>query len=211
MAESKQLESGHMTTNVFWNESGLTRKQRWEHTGMRGCTLWFTGLSASGKTTISSRLEQVLVDRKIPAYRLDGDNIRHGLNSNLGFSKQDRAENIRRIGEVAKLFADAGIIALTAFISPYQKDRDQCRVAHKKMGLVFYEIFVDAPLEVCEQRDPKGLYEKARAGDLKGFTGIDDPYEIPDHADLVLNTHVLSAEVCVEQCVEFLREKGWVP
>src|SRR5690606_1867210 len=149
-------------------------------------TIWFTGLSASGKSTIACALEQVLVQSGMPAYRLDGDNIRHGLNKNLGFSAADRAENIRRIGEVARLFADSGVIALTAFISPYRADRDLAREVHEKDKLGFFEVFVDTPIDVCEQRDPKGLYKKARAGELKGFTGIDDPYEAPAKPELVL-------------------------
>ena len=172
------------STNIHWHEGNLARADRFKSLKATGCTLWFTGLSASGKSTIASALEQTFVSRGIHCYRLDGDNIRHGLNKNLGFSADDRAENIRRIGEVAKLFADSGCITLTSFISPYRKDRDLCRELHEKDkagAIPFIEIFVDTPIEVCEQRDPKGLYKKARAalasGKGMGFTGVDDPYE----------------------------------
>ena len=168
----------------------------------------FLGLSASGKSTIASALEQVLVQRGIHCYRLDGDNIRHGLNKNLGFSADDRTENIRRIGEVAKLFADSGCIALTSFISPYRKDRDLARAMHEKDGIAFIEVFVDAPIEVCEQRDPKGLYKKARAGELKGFTGIDDPYEAPANAELLLKPETMSVEDSVAACLAELARRG---
>jgi len=194
-------------TNIHWHEGNLSRDERWEALGRRGATLWFTGLSASGKSTIASALEQVLVKQGHPSYRLDGDNIRFGLNKNLGFSAEDRAENIRRIGEVAKLFADAGHIALTSFISPYTADRDAARAVHAENGLPFIEVFVDTPIEVCEERDPKGLYKKARAGELKGFTGIDDPYEAPLKPELVLDTSKLSLEACVDQCVAYLKGK----
>ncbi len=198
-------------TNIHWHEGNLTRDERWGALNCKGCTMWFTGLSASGKSTIASALEQVLVQQGVAAYRLDGDNIRHGLNNNLGFSAEDRAENIRRIGEVAKLFADAGHVTLTSFISPYTADRDLARKVHEESGLPFIEVFVDAPLEVCEQRDPKGLYKKARAGEIKGFTGIDDPYEAPAKAELVLKPGDHSVEECVKQCVDHLAGEGFVP
>lgn len=197
-------------TNIHWHEGNLTRDERWGALGCKGCTMWFTGLSASGKSTIASALEQVLVQSGISSYRLDGDNIRHGLNNNLGFSAEDRAENIRRIGEVAKLFADGGAVTLTSFISPYTADRDACRKQHEEAGLDFIEVFVDAPLEVCEERDPKGLYKKARAGEIKGFTGIDDPYEAPSKAELVLKPGDHTVEQCVEQCLAALREHGYI-
>ena len=195
-------------TNIHWHEGNLTREERWKALNANGCTMWFTGLSASGKSTIASALEQVIVDRGVACYRLDGDNIRHGLNNNLGFSAEDRAENIRRIGEVAKLFADGGAITLTSFISPYAADRDLARKTHEDAGLKFFEVFVDAPLEVCEERDPKGLYKKARAGEIKGFTGIDDPYESPANAELVLKPGDHDLETCVRQCLEFLEARG---
>jgi adenylylsulfate kinase len=195
-------------TNVHWHEGNITRDERWKALGCKGATLWFTGLSASGKSTIAVALEQVLVQMGQPAYRLDGDNIRMGLNKNLGFSAEDRAENIRRIGEVAKLFADSGALALTSFISPYRADRDLCRELHKADKLDFIEVFVDAPIELCEQRDPKGLYKKARAGQIKGFTGIDDPYEAPTNAELVLKPATMSVQDSVDACVEMLQKRG---
>jgi len=198
-------------TNVHWHEGCIKREERWRALGAHGATLWFTGLSGSGKSTIASALEQALIAVGAPAYRLDGDNVRHGLNRNLGFSAEDRAENIRRIGEVANLFADAGVIALTSFISPYRADRDLARALHKKSNLPFLEVFVDTPLEVCEQRDPKGLYVKARAGEIKGFTGIDDPYEAPLKPELVLRTASQSVEECVAACMDLLREQRIAP
>ncbi|MEO1534213.1 MAG: adenylyl-sulfate kinase [Planctomycetota bacterium] len=197
-------------TNVHWHEGNLTREERFKALGSKGCTLWFTGLSASGKSTVASALEQVLVQQGVNAYRMDGDNIRMGLNKNLGFSAEDRAENIRRIGEVAKLFADNGTVAITSFISPYAADRDACRALHDEAGLPFFEVFADTPLEECEKRDPKGLYKKARAGEIKGFTGIDDPYEEPKNAELVLKCAEKSVDECVAECVEFLKSKGIV-
>ncbi|MBL8763430.1 MAG: adenylyl-sulfate kinase [Phycisphaerae bacterium] len=200
MAEQK-------ATNIHWHAGNLSREDRWRDLKARGATLWFTGLSASGKSTIASALEQHLVHLGIHCYRLDGDNIRHGLNKNLGFSAEDRAENIRRIGEVAKLFADSGSVALTSFISPYRKDRDLCRALHDKDAIPFIEVFVDTPIEVCEQRDPKGLYKKARAGEIKGFTGIDDPYEAPLKPELVLKPGVMSVEQSVAACLDLLRSR----
>lgn len=195
-------------TNVHWHEGNITREERWKALGVKGATLWFTGLSASGKSTIAVALEQVLVQMGQPAYRLDGDNIRMGLNKNLGFSAEDRAENIRRIGEVAKLFADSGALALTSFISPYRADRDMCRELHKNDNLDFIEVFVDTPIELCEQRDPKGLYKKARAGQIKGFTGIDDPYEAPSNPELVLKPETMSVQDSVDACVAMLKKRG---
>lgn len=197
MAEQK-------ATNIHWHAGNLSRDERWKSLKVKPCTMWFTGLSASGKSTIASALEQHLVHQGVHCYRLDGDNIRHGLNKNLGFSAEDRAENIRRIGEVAKLFADSGCVALTSFISPYRKDRDQARAIHEKDGMQFIEVFVDTPIEVCEQRDPKGLYKKARAGELKGFTGIDDPYEAPLKAELILKPETMSVEESVGTCLKAL-------
>jgi len=199
------------STNIHWHEGDITRDERWKALGCRGATVWFTGLSGSGKSTIASALEQALTNQKVFCYRLDGDNIRFGLNRNLGFSAEDRAENIRRIGEVAKLFADAGCVALTSFISPYRKDRDLCRQIHreaKPSALEFIEVYVDTPIEVCEQRDPKGLYKKARAGQIKGFTGIDDPYEAPLSPELVLKTAELSVEQSVKRVIDMLVGRG---
>jgi len=195
-------------TNITWTEGLVTRNERWKCLGRSGATVWLTGLSGSGKSTIGAALESALVLSNVPAYRLDGDNVRHGLNCNLGFSAADRQENIRRIAEVAKLFADAGNVAITAFISPYSADRDMAREIHQRAGLTFLEIFVDAPLEVCEQRDPKGLYAQARAGQIKGFTGIDDPYEPPENADAVLKTAEHNVGTCVQHCLNLLKSHG---
>jgi len=199
-----------VATNITWYEGTVTTEQRRKNLGQKGATLWMTGLSASGKSTIAVALEQALVLRGKHAYRLDGDNVRHGLNRNLGFSHEDRAENIRRIGEVAKLFADAGIIAVTSFISPYAGDRDLVRKSHADGGVPFLEIFVDAPIEVTEQRDPKGLYKKARAGEIKGFTGIDDPYEAPESPEIHLHTDKLSVEESVALIIQRLEERNFL-
>ena len=171
-----------MTENIAWHEGGVARGDR----ASVGATVWFTGLSGSGKSTVAAALERILVAAGRPAYLLDGDNLRHGLNADLGFSAADRSENIRRVGEVARLFADAGVVALVPVISPYRADRDRVRGIHAAVGLPFVEVFVDTPLEVCEARDAKGLYAKARAGEITGFTGIDDPYEPPSNPDLRL-------------------------
>ena len=196
--------------NIQWHDGLLTREERWDHLHCKGCTVWLTGLPAAGKSTIASALEQVLVRRHLHAVRLDGDNIRHGLNKNLGFSREDRAENIRRIGEVARLFAESGSIAITAFISPYIHDRDNIRKLHQQSGLEFFEVYVDTPLEVCEQRDPKGQYKKARAGEIKGFTGVDDPYEPPPRPELGLETAEMSVDGCVQSCLNLLARHGIV-
>ena len=199
-----------IATNITWHEGTVTREERHRSLGQKGFTRSRTGLSASGKSTIAVALEQVLVQRGRHAYRLDGDNIRMGLNKNLGFSAADRAENIRRIGEVAKLFADAGIITITSFISPYRADRDSVRKLHEDAKLPFIEVYVDCDINVAEQRDPKGLYKKARAGELKGFTGIDDPYEAPQRPELHLKTHDLSVEQSVCKLLELLASQGIV-
>jgi 3'-phosphoadenosine 5'-phosphosulfate synthase len=202
-------------TNVTFQAAHVSRNKRGQvlgqRGGFRGCTIWFTGLSGAGKTTISFALEEYLVSQGIPSYSLDGDNVRHGLNKNLGFTPQDREENIRRISEVAKLFADGGIVCLTSFISPYKKDRDDARKLHDEAGLEFIECFVNTPLEVCETRDVKGLYKKARAGEIKGFTGIDQMYEEPDNAELVLQAGSLSIDECVQEVVKALQEKNIIP
>jgi adenylylsulfate kinase len=194
--------------NITWHEGHVVREEREGLLQQKGCTIWLTGLSASGKSTLAFTLEHALVQRNRMAYVLDGDNVRHGLNKNLGFSAEDREENIRRIGEVAKLFADAGIITITSFISPYCRDRDLARKIHTDAGLFFVEVFVDAPLEVCEHRDPKGLYKKARTGEIKGFTGIDDPYERPVDPDLVINTADMSPPEGAMRILGYLVEKG---
>lgn len=197
-------------TNITWHAGNVTREERQAMLGQKGCTVWFTGLSACGKSTIAVALEQALIQRKHAAYVLDGDNVRHGLNKNLGFSAADREENIRRIGEVAKLFADAGVIAITSFISPYLKDRDNVRALHDAAKHGFIECFVDTPIEICEQRDPKGLYKKARAGELKGFTGIDDPYEAPAKPELVLKAGEKSVADCVAAVLGLLEDRGYL-
>ena len=197
-----------VATNITWHEGDVTSEERRKNLGQKGATLWMTGLSASGKSTIAVGLEQVLMQRGRHAYRLDGDNVRHGLNKNLGFSAEDRAENIRRIGEVAKLFADSGTICQTSFISPYRADRDIVRALHEEADLPFLEIYVNCPLEVAEERDPKGLYKKARAGEIKGFTGIDDPYEAPENAELVIPTGDQSLEESVAMTLAGIKSQG---
>src|SRR5437667_8018593 len=194
-------------TNITWHEGHVTREERAALLKQKGATLWFTGLSGSGKSTIAFTLEHALVQRSRLAYVLDGDNIRHGLNKTLGFSAADREENIRRIGEVAKLFADCGVVTMTSFISPYRKDRDTVRALHDAGQIPFIEIHVNTPIATCEQRDPKGLYKKARAGQLKGFTGIDDPYEAPDKPELVLDGGKKSIDELADEVLAFLKAK----
>jgi len=191
---------GTRSDNVTWHAGAVDRVRRAGSTGGAGATAWLTGLPASGKSTIAVALEAALLDRKRVAYVLDGDNLRHGLNGNLGFSADDRAENVRRTGEVARLFADAGVVAVVSLVSPYEADRVRVRALHEAQGLPFVEVFVDTPLEECERRDPKGLYARARAGELKGMTGIDDPYEAPRSPDL----HLKPLEQSVEQSVATL-------
>lgn len=203
MAEQK-------ATNVTWHEGNVTRDERQAALKQKGATLWFTGLSGSGKSTVACAFEQALLNSGINAYRLDGDNIRMGLNKNLGFSAEDRAENIRRIGEVAKLFADGCTIVVTSFISPYVVDRDGVRELHREAGLPFIEVYIKCPLEVAEERDPKGLYKKARAGEIKGFTGIDDPYEEPENAEIVIDTSEASVEDAVETLIDYLRQNDLI-
>lgn len=192
-------------TNVQWHHGEVTRDDRFQLMGQRGATLWFTGLSGSGKSTIAVALESRLYEIGKLAYRLDGDNVRLGINKNLGFSAADRTENIRRIGEIAKLFADAGIISLSSFISPYRADRDAVRQLHKAAGLDFIEVFVDCPLQEAEKRDPKGLYKKARAGEIKNFTGIDDPYEAPENPEIHLQTDQTALAEEVDTIINYLK------
>ncbi len=199
MAEQK-------ATNITWHETRVERTSREQLSGHRGVVIWFTGLSASGKSTVANEVDHLLHAQGKNTYVLDGDNVRHGLNKNLGFSAEDRAENIRRIGEVAKLFVDAGTIALTAFISPYIADRDEARALMAEGE--FIEVYVNASLETCEARDPKGLYAKARAGEIKGFTGIDDPYEAPESAELVLDANTKSIEELGTEVVAYLESNG---
>jgi bifunctional enzyme CysN/CysC len=196
----KQIKS----ENIFWSESDITAGRRAARNGHRGAVVWLTGLSGAGKSTIAGALEKELFQRSMQTYVLDGDNLRHGLNSNLGFAPEDRAENIRRVSEVAKLMADAGTVVITSFISPYRNDRRLARGIALQAGAEFVEIFVNAPLAVCEERDPKGLYGKARAGQLKGFTGIDAPYEAPEDPEIVVNTHQQSPQESVDHILEEL-------
>ena len=196
-------------TNITWHHAQITRVDREQLLNQKGVVIWFTGLSASGKSTIAHAVEEKLYDRGVLTYVLDGDNIRHGLNKNLGFSPEDREENIRRIGEVGKLFADAGVIAMTAFISPYRTDRDKARSLHEAGK--FIEVFVDAPLTVLEDRDPKGLYKKARAGEIPEFTGISAPYEAPENPEIHLDTSKMNIEDCADAVIQYLEEKEIIP
>ncbi|HSW45749.1 MAG TPA: adenylyl-sulfate kinase [Phycisphaerae bacterium] len=202
-------------TNITWHNGHVGRDDRQTLLNQKGATVWFTGLSACGKSTIAFTVEHALVERGHLAYVLDGDNIRHGLNKNLGFSAADREENIRRIGEVTKLFADAGLVSLTSFISPYRKDRDQARKIHAEAGLAFVEVFVDVPIDECEKRDPKGLYKKAReamaAGKGMGFTGVDDPYEEPLKPEIRIENHKCTVQEAAAQVLAYLEEKGILP
>ncbi len=208
---------------VHWHEHAVSREEREQLNGHKGCVVWFTGLSACGKSTIANIVDHKLHKAGIRSFVLDGDNIRHGLNAapgmlkdrhgedfakrfGLGFSAQDREENIRRIGTVAGLFSSAGVVAITAFISPYRVDRDRVRESLTKGD--FIEILVDAPLEVCEERDPKGLYKKARAGEIKGFTGIDDPYEAPQKAEIVLDAGTKTADELADEVISYLKSAG---
>ena len=199
MAEQK-------ATNIVWHAGAVTRADREKLNGHKGCTVWLTGLSGSGKSTITVDLEKRLLERGVRAYILDGDNIRHGLNKNLGFSPEDRTENIRRIGEVAKLFTQAGFVTITAFISPYRADRDQVRAIMDDGD--FIEAHVDCPVETCEERDVKGLYKKARAGEIPEFTGISAPYEAPEKPELVIRTKDQSVEESSKQVLAFLDPRG---
>ncbi len=197
-------------TNVTWQDGEISREDRYQILQQRGATIWFTGLSGSGKSTIAVALESALFRLGKLSYRLDGDNVRMGINKNLGFSEEDRKENIRRIGEVAKLFNDAGTISLSSFISPYKADRDEVRELHAAAGLNFIEVFVDCSLEVAEERDPKGLYKKARAGQIKGFTGIDDPYEAPENPEIHLHTDQMTLEQEINIVLDHLRVNGFI-
>lgn len=183
-----------MSSDVVWHHGSVTPRERSVVMGGPGVTVWLTGLSGSGKSTIAHLVERRLVDFERAAYVLDGDNLRHGLNADLGFTAADRSENVRRVGEVARLLADAGLVVLVPVIAPYRADRARIREIHEASGLSFLEVFVDAPLEVCEERDPKGLYRRARAGEITGFTGIDDPYEPPEAPDLRIDTSLVSLE-----------------
>jgi len=194
--------------HIVWHQATVTKQEREKISGHRGCTVWLTGLSGSGKSTIANLVEKALWERGVRAYVLDGDNIRHGLNKDLGFSPADRTENIRRIGEVAALFTDAGIVNVTAFISPYRADRDRVRAAMKPGD--FIEVFIDCDLDECEKRDPKGLYKKARAGEIPEFTGISAPYEAPEKPELVIKNTKQTTEQSVEELLGFLERKGFL-
>ena len=197
-----------MKKNIVWHNNQVTKEDRIKRTKQKPCIVWLTGLSGSGKSTIANTLEAMLYKNENFTYLLDGDNIRHGLNIDLGFDNNSRVENIRRVGEVAKLFVDSGQIVLTAFISPFKSDREL--VKHLVDEGEFIEIFIDAPLEVCESRDPKGLYKKARAGEIKEFTGIDSPYEAPTLADIHIRNDKISVEKACEQIIEYLVKNGYI-
>lgn len=197
-----------MSENVVWHDHRLQKDERSDMKQQKPCLIWFTGLSGSGKSTVANALEDGLYKLGYHTYLLDGDNVRHGLNKDLGFSDEDRVENIRRIGEVANLFVDAGIIVLTAFISPFTSERQMVR--ELMADDEFIEVYVKAPLEVCEERDPKGLYKKARAGEIKNFTGIGSRYEEPDSPELVVNTDQLSVEECAESIMNYLKENNFL-
>lgn len=197
--------------NVVWHEVGLPREARWAVVGGRGATVWLTGLSGSGKSTIATELLARLARAGVPAYGLDGDNLRHGLNGDLGFSAGDRAENVRRVGEVARLFADAGLVAVVPVISPYRAGREHARRIHEAADLAFVEVFVDTPLAVCEARDAKGLYARARAGELPGFTGVDDPYEPPESAEVVIAGDRVPPGAAAASVIGVLIARGVVP
>ncbi|KAJ2717335.1 Adenylyl-sulfate kinase [Coemansia spiralis] len=202
--------SSSSSTNITWHDGHVSRDERAQLLKQRGLTIWFTGLSASGKSTIASALEQHLLHRGINAYRLDGDNIRFGLNKNLGFSPEDRTENIRRIAEVSKLFADSAAITITSFISPYQADRDSARKLHDDVGIPFVEVYADVPVSIAEERDPKGLYKKARAGEIKEFTGVSAPYEAPASPEIHIRTDQVTIADAVQQITAFLEAKKYI-
>ena len=196
------------STNIPWHDSEVTKAERQERNGHKSVVIWFTGLSGSGKSTVSVALEKALFEQKITSYRLDGDNIRHGLNKNLGFSPEDRKENIRRIGEVGKLMVDAGVVTMTAFISPYEEDRNIVRDILEDGE--FIEVYTKCSLDECEARDPKGLYKKARSGEIKEFTGINAPYEEPSNPEIIIDTEQHSVEEAVEEIVAYLKEHKYL-
>ena len=196
------------TENTVWHSQQVSKSQRAEIKQQTACLLWYTGLSGSGKSTIANAVDAMLFARQCHSYLLDGDNVRHGLNGDLGFSDSDRVENIRRISEVAQLFVDAGLIVSTAFISPFRADR--ALAASKLASGEFIEVFIDTPIEICEQRDPKGLYKKARAGEIKDFTGIDSAYEAPENPIIHVRTADKSIEQCAQQIIDHLLEHGFI-
>lgn len=193
-----------ISTNVSWHDGFVTRERREERLRQRGCTLWFTGLSGSGKSTVAVAVEQILFQRGFLPTRLDGDNVRHGLNGDLGFSEEDRTENIRRAGEACVLLGDVGLVVLASFVSPFERDRQAVRTVHEARSIPFFEVFVSCDLAVAEERDPKGLYKRARAGEIKGFTGIDQPYETPTAPDIVVRTDEADVEACAAVVIAVL-------
>ena len=195
----------------MWHDTAVSREARWRRHGLHGLTVWLTGLSGSGKSSIANAVAERLLADSVVAYLLDGDNVRHGLNADLGFAAGDRAENVRRLGEVARLMADAGLVVLVPAISPYATDRDRVRAAHADAGLPFLEVFVDTPLDVCEARDPKGLYRKARAGELSDFTGVDGLYEPPESPELHLDTAALTPAGAAAMILDHLSPTGLYP
>jgi len=206
--ERRKKRNMEKSTNIVWHDSQVTKKEREKQNQHKSAVLWFTGLSGSGKSTLSVALEKKLFDSGIHTYRLDGDNVRHGLNRNLGFSPEDRAENIRRIGEVSKLMVDAGILTLTAFISPYRADRDKVRAILEENE--FIEIYVKCSLRTCEERDPKGLYKKVRAGEIHNFTGVDAPYEEPVAPEIIVDTENQSVETSIQSIIDYLKNNQYI-
>ncbi len=203
MTDGAEMGGAEMGS-VRWHPCEVERSDRESITNGEGCTVWLTGLSGSGKSTIAHRCESALVDAGRAAYTLDGDNIRHGLNADLGFDPDDRSENVRRVGEVARLMADAGLVVFAPLISPYAEDRDRIKAQHAEAGLPFYEVHVCTPLDVCEERDTKGLYDKARAGEIEDFTGISAPYEEPEEPDLRIDTSVMTLGEAAEAVLSLL-------
>ena len=197
-----------MNENIVWHNHYVTQEKRANLKQQKPCILWFTGLSGSGKSTVANAVEGLLYEQSKHTYLLDGDNVRHGLNKSLGFSEEDRIENIRRVGEVSKLFCDSGLIVLSAFISPFQADRDIVREMSRDGE--FIEVFVDTPIEICEQRDPKGLYKKARAGEIKNFTGIDSPYEAPENPEVHIVNHDISIVDAAQTVIDYLKEHKYI-
>jgi bifunctional enzyme CysN/CysC len=208
ITEPREVKPGAQTRNdIRWHPSALDREHRWATTRQRGATIWFTGLPASGKSTVAVAVERALVESGDAAYLLDGDNIRHGLSDDLGFSAGDRAENIRRVGHLTRLFADAGVVALASLVSPLKSDREIARTLNDAAKLPFIEVYISTSVAECEKRDPKGLYARARAGELKGLTGVDAPYEPPENPDLVLDTTGADVDELVARVLDVLKDK----
>ncbi|MEM7193852.1 MAG: adenylyl-sulfate kinase [Pseudomonadota bacterium] len=202
-----ETDAGTASSNIFWHSATVTRERREAQNQHNSAILWFTGLSGSGKSTLAHAVEETLHSMGCRTFVCDGDNVRHGLCGDLGFSEEDRTENIRRIGQVSKLFIESGVIVLTAFISPFRVDRQRVRMMVEKPN-DFIEVYCDCPIEVCEQRDVKGLYQRARKGEISDFTGISSPYEVPENADLIINTAELDVTDCVDQVLDLLRQRG---